>query len=94
MLESNPWLIGMGVGSIASFVYFWGLWITVHRLKAAVNPLGMYATSLVLRLGLLGVAFAFVLNGDWRQVVAAAMAFVVVRFAVVYFFATTAEALV
>lgn len=84
MSDTNQWLTGLGMGSLASLLYFWGLWITVHRLKDALNPLGMYTTSLVLRLTILGIALAFVLNGDWRQVVAAAIAFVVVRFAVVY----------
>ena len=84
MFETDQWLFGVLVGSVASFLYFWGLWITVHRLNNALNPLGLYTTSLVLRLTLLGIAFAFVVNGDWRQVVAAAIAFVLVRFAVIY----------
>ena len=61
-------LPGCVIGSVASFIYFWGLWVTVHRLRDALNPVGLYATSLVLRLGILGIAMAFVLNGDWRQV--------------------------
>jgi len=84
MSEINQWLTGIVVGSVASFLYFWGLWITVNRLSDAWNPLGLYTTSLVLRVTLVGIALAFVLNGDWRQVIAAAVAFVVVRFAVVY----------
>lgn len=87
MSEANQWLTGFGVGSVASFLYFWGLWLTVNRLQHALNPLGLYTTSLVLRLTILGIALAFVLNGDWRQVVAAGIAFVIVRFLVVYTFA-------
>ena len=87
MAETNQWLTGFCVGSVASFLYFWGLWITVNRLQDALNPLGLYTTSLVLRLTILGIALAFVLNGDWRQVVAAAVAFVIVRFLVVCTFA-------
>lgn len=89
MSELNQWLTGVVVGSMASFLYFWGLWITVHRLKEALNPVGMYTTSLVLRLTILGIAMAFVFNGDWRQVVAAAVAFVLVRFAVMYLLCRT-----
>ena len=88
MSEMNQWITGFAVGSVASFLYFWGLWITVHRLKDSLNPLGMYTTSLVLRLTILGVAMAFVLQGDWRQVVAGAIAFVIVRVVVVYAFAS------
>lgn len=83
MSEIHHWLTGFGVGSVAAFLYFWGLWITVSRLRDALNPLGLYATSLVLRLTILGIALSVVLNGDWRQVVAAAVAFVIVRFLVV-----------
>ena len=84
MTETNPWLVGLCVGGVASIVYFWGLWITAARLKDARHPLGMYATSLALRLTVLGAALVCVLDGDWRRVVAATIAFVTVRFVAVY----------
>lgn len=83
MTDANQWLAGWVIGSVASFIYFWGLWVTVQRLRDALNPVGLYATSLVLRLGILGIVMALVLNGDWRQVISAAIAFLVVRIAIV-----------
>ena len=84
MIEANQWLTGFCLGTMASLLYFWGLWITVHRLRDALNPLGLYATSLVLRLAILGIVLSFALSGGWQQLFAAAIAFAIVRFVVVY----------
>lgn len=78
------WLTGLGGGGMVAFLYFFGLWFTVQRLAEATFPLGMYATSLVIRVSLLGIAFAFVLHSDWRQLVGAAIGFLVVRYVAVF----------
>ena len=91
MLDLHDWLFGCVIGCVASFLYFWGLWVTVRRLGEVPSPLALYATSLVLRLALLGVAFVIVLNGGWQQVVPAVITWGIVRYLLVRPFTTQGE---
>ena len=84
MSELIRWSLGMGLGTVAALLYFGGLWITVRKLPMAQHPLRRYAVSLLLRMSILGIAFACLLRGSWQQTVAAATAFLLVRLAIVF----------
>jgi F1F0 ATPase subunit 2 len=84
MHDFMQWSYGFIIGAAAALLYFGGLWITVRRLPRARNPWRQYATSLVVRLGVLGLALFYGLQSDWLPVVAAAMAFLLVRYFLVF----------
>jgi len=72
-------------GLLLGVLFFWGLWITVHRLDRAPHPARRMLASYVLRFALVLAAFYFLVRyGDWQQLLAAVAGFTLARIIVVH----------
>ncbi len=80
----NVSLPELGLAAVAGLAlglfFFGGLRLTVARLPRSRRPALLLAVSALLRLSLVLAGFFFVLQGDWRNAVAALGGFVAARF--------------
>jgi F1F0 ATPase subunit 2 len=77
-------LASLTAGALLGCVFFWGLWLTIAGLDRAEHPARRVLTSVVLRFGLVLLAFLlFARLGGWEHVVAAAIGFALSRFLVI-----------
>lgn len=66
-------------GAILGLAFFWGLWVTVDRLRTSARPALRVVVSLVLRFSVaLAVFYVLARFGGWQHVIAAAVGFAVV----------------
>jgi hypothetical protein len=75
------WLFGIAAlaGVFSACVYFWGLWLTVSRLKTTASPYLLGITSLVVRLLFFSVCLIVFLSIDWRALFLYLAIFLAVR---------------
>ena len=80
-MKNLPSLVSMFLlGALLGAMYLAGLWLTVQRICSGQYPLLRLMTSLVTRMGLLAVAFYFIIaEGDWQHLLAALAGFVTLR---------------
>ncbi len=68
-------LSGIGIGGF----YFAGLWWTVRRLQMSRRPGLLALASFLVRTGLSGIAFFFILGGHWERLLFCLLGFVIMR---------------
>lgn len=77
-------LASTAAGALLGAVFFWGLWLTVRRLRQARHPVLWMLLSLALRFGLVIVGFYLLARyGGWEALIAAAIGFTLARLIVV-----------
>ena len=76
-----PILILMFVsGALLAALYLFSLWFTVQRIRRGRNPALWLLSSLLLRMGLLVIAFYFIVgDGHWERLLAALAGFITLR---------------
>ena len=80
MLQSTQLILAVSAGSMASLLYFGGLWVTVNQLADSSNPMGAYIASFVVRTGILACGLFALLQLGWQHVAAACVGFLIVRY--------------
>jgi len=79
MYEALILAAAFAAGALLGLAFFWGLWVTVDRLRTSARPALRVVVSLVLRFGVaLAVFYALARFGSWQHVIAAAVGFAVV----------------
>lgn len=68
-------LSGIGIGGF----YFAGLWWTVRWLQSSRRPGLLASVSFLVRTGLSGVAFFFILGGHWERLLISLLGFMIMR---------------
>ena len=66
---------GTGLGA----VFFGGLWLTVRRTLSSPSLSLLLVCSFLFRAGIVLVGFKVVCGGDWRQLIACLLGFLVAR---------------
>ena len=80
ILDVYTTAIGFIYGTALGCIYFGALWLTVHHLIHHRNPEIVLIGSLIVRLGLVLIAFYLILDGvHWVRLLAALVGFVIVR---------------
>lgn len=84
---NDPILLTMAllVGMVLGALFFGGLWWTVRRGLASPRPALWFASSLLLRLGIVLTGFYVVGGTDWRRMVACLAGFLLMRILVLRF---------
>jgi F1F0 ATPase subunit 2 len=79
-------LMASGVaGVLLGLVFFWGLWVTVNRIKAAGHPAILMLGSMLLRFALVLAAFYLLARyGGWEHLLAAVAGFTLLRIFLVW----------
>jgi len=68
------------LGSFIAALYLSSLWLTVWRIHRGRHPALWLISSLIVRMGLLLIAFYFIVgDGHWERLLAALAGFVVLR---------------
>ena len=79
-IDWATWSLGFAVGAMLGAVYFGGLWLIAWWVGRSRRPSLWLLASLPVRLAAAASAFYVVLVlGDWRQLIAALIGFIVVR---------------
>ena len=80
-MNDLPLLILMFIsGALLATVYLAGLWFTVRQIHQQQHPALWFILSFAVRMGLIGVAFYFIINDNhWQHLLAALAGFVIVR---------------
>ena len=72
------------VGGISlGIIFFGGLWWTVQRGVSSKQPALWFFVSLMLRTVIVLAGFYFVMQGDWRRLVASLFGFILARLCIV-----------
>ncbi len=83
MNELLPLLLAFVFGLLLGLFFFVGLWWTVRKGLHARQPALWFLSSLVLRCSVVVAGFYWLgITGQWQQLVAALLAFVLTRVAV------------
>lgn len=72
-------LYSLITGMILGGLYFTGLWYTVRRLPDSRSPFRLVALSFAIRVSAVLTGFYFIMEGQWLQLVAALIGFILVR---------------
>ncbi len=83
MLETLLLLLALVAGVFLGALFFGGLWWTVRRGVASHQPAIWFVGSLFLRTAIAMFGFYFVMQGDWRRLVACVCGFIIARICVV-----------
>jgi F1F0 ATPase subunit 2 len=83
MREILVLLLTSVAGIFLGTIFFGGLWWTVRRGVASRQPALWFVGSLLLRTAIAICGFYFVMQGDWRRLVASLCGFVLARICVV-----------
>lgn len=68
------------LGALIAALYLSSLWLTVRRIHRGRHPALWLLSSLVVRMGLLLIAFYFIVgDGHWERLLAALAGFVILR---------------
>ncbi|MGB7756169.1 MAG: ATP synthase subunit I [Salinisphaera sp.] len=82
-MSDLPWLgLALLAGGALGTFFFGGLWWTVRRCLESPQPVLWLGPSLLLRIGVTVAGFYVVGQGDWRQLLACLIGFVIARFIV------------
>ncbi len=72
-------LLSLFAGVLLGAVFFGGLWFTVRRGLTSHQPALWFLSSMLLRTAIAVAGFYFVMQGDWRRLVACLAGFLVAR---------------
>ena len=83
MSETSTLVLAAIAGFLLGTIFFGGLWWTVQRGVASKQPAVWFFGSLMLRTAIALAGFYFVMQGDWRRLVACVCGFIIARICVV-----------
>ena len=72
-------LFSLFAGVLLGAVFFGGLWVTVRRGLTSHQPALWFLPSMLLRTAIAVAGFYFVMQGDWRRLVACLAGFLLAR---------------
>ena len=87
LMLAAAWMGGGALGTI----FFGGLWWTIRKGVASVQPAFWFLGSLLLRMSVVLAGFYFVGHGRWERLVACLLGFLLARFAVTHLTRPTLE---
>jgi len=83
-MNNTPVLIfALLAGLLLGTVFFGGLWWTVRRGLASQQPALWFLGSMLVRTAIVVPGFYYVMQGDWRRLVACLAGFLLARISVV-----------
>lgn len=71
-------------GIILGFIFFGGLYWSVRNLSTVKYPAFFMIASIILRMAILLIGFFFLINGDYKNLLAALIGVLFVRFVMVF----------
>jgi F1F0 ATPase subunit 2 len=83
MRETLVLLFALVAGIFLGTIFFGGLWWTVRRGVVSTQPALWFVGSMFLRTAIVVPGFYYVMQGDWRRLVACLAGFLLARFSVV-----------
>ena len=83
MRETLVLLLALVAGIFLGAIFFGGLWWTVRRGLVSQQPAFWFIGSMLLRIGIVVPGFYYVMQGDWRRLVACLAGFLLARISVV-----------
>ena len=72
-------MFGCVCGTLLGIFFYGGLWLTVRRFPTTRHPLAITLGSLLVRMAVTLAGFFFVIDGRWRNAVAALLGFTAAR---------------
>ena len=79
----ESYLLCFSMGGVLGGVYFITLWITVRKLPTMAGKGAWLFGSFLVRTAAVLTGFYIVMDGDWKQLLAAMSGFVLIRFLIV-----------
>jgi F1F0 ATPase subunit 2 len=82
-MATFPSLLSAGLlGIILGFLFFYGLWMSAHKILSSGQPVRWLVGSLLVRMMLVLGGFYWVADGNWQRLLACLLGFTLGRFVI------------
>jgi F1F0 ATPase subunit 2 len=78
------YVLAFGAGMILGLLFFGGLYITIQKIETAKNPALIMILSFMIRMAVLVVAFYFIAQSGYKEVLFALAGVIITRFVMTF----------
>ncbi|CAN5641006.1 ATP synthase subunit I [soil metagenome] len=85
MNEITHIVLSLTGGILLGILFFGGLWYTVKKAVASKIPALWFFSSFLIRVGITLAGFYFIGAGNWKNLLACMVGFIIARFVVIHY---------